>query len=179
MAQAVDNSAVSDMLTFSTTHDLAECIDGCGFIDDARQLLVSNPVYTQCVDYCSTAILRLCQCYCVGGALTIHALMVGKVFVATKLPDDPLFRSTGVQFVCTCVGVACFALSMQFHSGDPKLEDMLPIVGISNLATERRYYKQVLIHILTAIKWRLFFPTGCNYIIFLIFPNGLTQPLQP
>ena len=148
-------------LHFSDAHDLAECIRGCEYIDNARNLLSIDPLYADALKACNAAVLKLCWYYRVEEKTGIDSMVLCHCFISTKPPDRHIKKTTPSVFFWTCVGMVCFTLSMQFQlTKYPKLSDMLEIFGMDNDNHSKLYYKQLQIHVLTAVKWKLLFPTG-------------------
>lgn len=153
-------STTEGPLTFSDTHDLAECIRGCEYIDNSRMILSADIGYTDPMEICNRAVLNLCKSYAIEDELTIHALMIGNNFISTKPSGMHVAPTTPYKFFWTCVGVVSFALAMKFQRKNPKLCHMLHISNIEDSDQTRRYYRELQIHVLTAINWKLFFPSG-------------------
>lgn len=144
----------------TTSPDLAECVAGLEYIDEARTELGSETLYKDLMQLCHTAILKLCACYEVDGRIALHSLMVSNVFISKNAPHGHLIPTAPFELFWTTVGMVCFTLSMNFHEGSVCLSDMMPVVGICDFKRERKYYKHVQMHVLAAIKWKLVFPTG-------------------
>jgi len=147
-------------LTFSDTHDLAECISGCEYIDNSRMILSTDLGYTNPIEICNKTVLTLCNAYGISVELTTNALMIGNSFISTKPSDMHIAPTAPYEFFWTCVGVVSFTLAMKFQHYNPKLYHMLRIAKLEDCNHTRRYYVQLQIHVLTAINWKLFFPSG-------------------
>ena len=148
-------------LSFSDAHDLAGCITGCEYIDDARRLLSTDPLYMYALQTCNAAVLNLCWYYRVEEKTGIDSMMLCHCFISTKPSDQHLEETTQSAIFWKCVGMVCFSLSMQFQlTKYPKLSDMLEMFGMEYNDHSKLHYKQLQLHILTAVKWKLFFPTG-------------------
>lgn len=145
---------------FASSHYLAECISGCEYIDNARRIISADYRYNVPIEICNTVVLNLCKNYCVNEDLTTKALMICTTFISTRGADQHISSNTPIVFFWTCVGVVCFTLTMKSHLGDPKLEHTLKIARIKDCDHSRIYYKQLQIHVLTAVNWKLLFPTG-------------------
>ena len=148
------------LLTFSDIHDLAGCIRGCEYIDNSRMILSTDDGYKDPIEICNTTVLNLCKSYSIGVELTINALMIGNNFISTKPHDMHVAPTAPYKFFWTCVGVVSFTLAMKFQHYNPKLCHTLHISNIKDCDHTRRYYRKLQIHVLTAINWKLFFPSG-------------------
>lgn len=147
-------------LTFSSIPDLAECIRGCEYIDNARRILSMDPTCKDPLEICNDVVLTLCERYVTDDTTTVNALMICNSFMSTKRANLHLTEDAPVKFFWTCVGVVCFTLAQKIHLGNPLLKNMLKIVRIRDSDYSRKYYLALQIHVLTAINWKLFFPSG-------------------
>lgn len=148
-------------LCFSDVHDLEECINGCSYIDNARRIISADPLFADPLRACNEAVQKLSWGYGFSEKMTIDAMLICHCFMSKKPSDQHIVSAMPSRAFWSFVGVVCFTLTMKFQlPTHPKLSEMFEIIGIRECDSSVKYYKNLQIHILTVIKWKLLFPTG-------------------
>lgn len=154
-------------LTFSQMNNLRECIEKCTYIDDARKILSGNSEYERCFEICNNAILSISQQYRIREGIACHAMMIAQTFISSEEPGNHIKKSSIPTFgLFWCyVSVACFTLSVNFtEMSSPDIQDLMTAVHIPSCLYVKNEFKRVQLIVLSAIKWKLYFPTGkCHY----------------
>jgi hypothetical protein len=151
------------VLSRAQMDNLKDCVHKCKYIDDARKLIHGNTAYRKCFDTCNSVILNIAQHCKTEEWVVCHAMMVVQTFISSSPPGEHIRKSSIPCFgLFWCyVSVASYAIAISFMGVDSlKVGDLMAVSGVPSCLYVKREYTRIQLQILSAIKWKLFFPTG-------------------